>query len=96
MDFSITFYTSFFYIITGIHALLMNDIFYSLLFFILYTTSILFRIHNNLYTTILDKFAIALVTLYGGRLFFLKIEKNGIFKNLLMIFAILSTFLLDQ
>ena len=93
-DYSITFYSCSVFITNAIHALVMNNIVYFFLFTGLFITSILMRIYENIYTVVLDKFVIGLIVLYGGKLFFDKISKQGFFTKLLMNTIIVLTFLL--
>lgn len=93
-EYSITFYSCSVFITNAINALVMNNIMYSFLFTSLFITSVIMRMYSNIYTMILDKIAIGLVVLYGGKIFLDKVNNDGIFKNILLNGLILLTFLL--
>lgn len=61
---------------------------YSLLFLLLWISSILFHTYKDIYTNILDKIIIFIIFIYGGYLFYTKNQQNQ--NNLHKIFIILS------
>jgi len=63
-------YSSFIYLSNSIVALLYNYYIYSFLFLLLFCTSILFHLHNNIYTLLLDKVSIIAIVFYGGYIFY--------------------------
>ena len=87
----ITLYTSFLFLINTILAFFYNQILYSILFFFLFITSVLYRTLNRTEIVfMIDKFAILLVTIYGGYVFFYKFNKVSSYSSSFII----STFLL--
>lgn len=92
---SCCFYSSFVFLmnsgLAGIHKYYL----YSLLFFILFATSLIFHSNTNNYMLFIDKISIFAIVFYGGSLFTLKsIQCNPCFCNLYLIITIISTFLL--
>jgi len=101
------FYSSFVFLLISIIAIFTRTYIYSLLFFILFTTSII--VHSqyaNTYFNILDKISILAIVLYGGFTFINKINTintirtirtidNGIInvEKYYHILIIISTFL---
>jgi len=93
-EYTMTFYSCSFYITNAIHALLTNNLLYSFFFVLLFITSVVYRMYTSIYTNLLDKFAISLIFLYGGKVFLDSLMKDGLFKNILVNSVIVSTFLL--
>ncbi len=78
-------------IFIGIYS---NYFLYSLLFFFLIITSLIYHTYNTDFTYIIDKVSILYVVLYGSLLFFQKIYCiDTTIINLLSIIIIVSTFL---
>lgn len=87
----LTLYSSFLFLINTIVAIYYKYTVYSILFFFLFITSILYRtLNRNELVFMIDKFAIMLVTIYGGYIFYSKF--NNISSH--YSFFIISTFLL--
>ena len=63
---SIMIYSSFFFLMNSVTALLHEYYVYSSLFFILTVTSIVVHTHDNLYTNLIDKVAVSTIVVYGG------------------------------
>ena len=84
-----TLYSAIFFLTNSVTAYYFGYFTYSLLFFILFLTSILLRLHRNNFTFLLDKTFVNLVTLYGGYIFFIKLHLIHPFS----IFLIVGTFL---
>ena len=89
MEKKITFLSSFIFLTNTLIAAHFNYVLYSLLFFILFLTSILFRLKKNIFTYALDKLLIYTVVLYGGYMFYMKYPSI----DTLISFLIISTFL---
>lgn len=69
---SLTLSTSFLYLTNVIHFFIIGYYEYAQLFLVLFITSILIRMYDNIYTLILDKVAIFAIIIYGGFLFWNK------------------------
>ena len=86
----ITLYTSFLFLINVMVAISYNQTVYSILFSFLFIASILFRTFNrNLIVFMIDKFAILLITIYGGYIFYYKFNEVSSYSS----YFIISTFL---
>jgi hypothetical protein len=93
---SLLFYSSFIFLINVFVSTYYKYYIYAILFFILFVTSLIVHSNCNIYTNLIDKFAIALVVLYGGYIFFNKIvEKYETINSikLPLIIVIFCTFL---
>jgi len=64
-----TFWSSFLFLSNVVHFLIVGYYQYAELSMILFITSIIYRLYDNIYTIILDKLAIFAFVLYGGTLF---------------------------
>ena len=63
---------------------------YSVLFFILFLTSILFRLNKNMFTYALDKLFVYAIILYGGYMFYMKYPSIHTLISLLIVSTFLS------
>ena len=94
-EFNSCYYSSFIFIINLILAYYYEYYFYSSIFALLFTTSLIYHSTYNIYTNILDKIPICLVVFYGGWLFYNKmITGCNCYINNLVIIIIITTFLL--
>jgi len=82
--------SSLFFITNMVTAFLNEHYLYSFLFGILTTTSVTVHYNDNVYTNIIDKIAVLSIVLYGGYVFYNKINTN----KWMNFFAIIITFLL--
>lgn len=90
-QYDLTLYSSFLFLINAIVAISYKYTLYSILFFFLFITSILYRaLNRNELLFMLDKFAILLVTIYGGYIFYSKFNNVSLYSSSFII----STFLL--
>lgn len=91
------FYSSFFFVINIFVAHYYKYDFYSNIFAVLFTTSVIHHSNNNIYTNIVDKVAIYVVVFYGGWLLFNKITNREKMEytsyNLVLICLIVLSFL---
>lgn len=88
-----TWYSSFLFLTNTMIALYVFEYLYSLLFFILFCTSIYYRLNKeNPYAFYIDKLAVLLVTFYGGYIFYLKFNNIPLF----ILSCIILTFLLTN
>jgi len=94
-EFNSCYYSSFVFIINLLVAYYYEYYFYSTIFALLFTTSIIYHSTYTIYTNILDKIAICLIVFYGGWLFYDKMitRCNSYITNSIIIF-IVTTFLL--
>ncbi len=94
-EFNSCYYSSFVFIINLILAYYYEYYFYSSIFALLFTTSLIYHSTYNIYTNILDKIPICLIVFYGGWLFYNKLIKMSNFytNNLVIIVIIITTFL---
>jgi hypothetical protein len=94
-EFNSCYYSSFVFIINLLLAYYYEYFFYSIIFALLFTTSIIYHSTYNIYTNILDKIAICLIVFYGDWLCYDKMltRSNSYIKNSIIIF-IITTFLL--
>jgi hypothetical protein len=67
------FFSSFLFLIVSIVAYYINDQKYSMLFLILFITSLIVHTKNTILTNLIDKIAIGSIVIYGGKLFFEKL-----------------------
>jgi ABC-type multidrug transport system fused ATPase/permease subunit len=81
--------SSLIFITNSLSAYYKNYFFYSILFFCLTITSVIFHYHTTLYTKIIDKIFILAIVLYGGHLLYKKTNIN----NQYQVFLIILTFL---
>jgi hypothetical protein len=68
-----SFWSSFLFLTNVIHFLIVGYYQYAELFMILFITSLVCRLYDNIYTLALDKLAIIAVVSYGGTLFWKKV-----------------------
>jgi hypothetical protein len=87
---NILFYSSFIFITNIITAFFKEYYLYSFLFCILTITSLFYHSNSNIYTNIIDKFAILSIVLYGSYVLYDKTLTT----NNLQLFIIMTTFLL--
>jgi hypothetical protein len=80
--------SSFIFLTNAFVAYILQYKIYSLLFLLLWISSILFHTYKDIYTNILDKIIIFTIFIYGGYLFYTKNQQNQ--NNLHKIFIILS------
>ena len=93
--YNFSFYSSFIFLINVVIGLTYETMYsyiYALLFFILFTTSILFRIFEHPFLVYADKFAIYTIVAYGAYLFFTKAIVTHTYFTILLTF--LTTILL--
>jgi len=69
-------YSSLIFITNVVTAIFNQHYLYSLLFFILTITSLVVHYNDNVYTNIIDKIVILSIVLYGGYVFYKKINTN--------------------
>ena len=84
-----TFYSAAFFLTNSVTAYYFGYFTYSLLFLILFLTSILLRLYRTNFIFLLDKTFVNLVSLYGGYILFTKLHSIHPFS----IFLIVGTFL---
>lgn len=84
-----TLYTSIFFLTNSVTTFYFGYMTYSILFFLLFITSVLVRLYRSEATFLLDKTFVNLVTLYGGYILYTKLPLI----NPVVIFLIISTFL---
>ena len=89
MEGKITLLSSFIFLTNSFIAAHFNYVLYSVLFFILFLTSILVRLKRNIFTYTLDKLFVYAIVLYGGYMFYMKYPSI----HTLISFLIISTFL---
>jgi hypothetical protein len=75
-DFNVLLLSSLFFVTNSVTAYFNGYYFYSLLFCILTTTSIIVHYNDNIYTNIVDKIAVISIVLYGAQLLYNKININ--------------------
>jgi hypothetical protein len=95
-EYSLTFISSFIFLTNAIHFYICNDFYYALLFFLLFITSFTYRIYQNNYLLILDKFAIFSIILYGCMIFYNKCKDDNsicIKKSLIITTFILTIYI---
>lgn len=85
------FYSSFIFLVNVILCVLYDYNLYAFLFFILWVTSIIFHLYNNMITFLIDKVIIVLVVLYGGGIFFEKCKSD---MDIFYVLSIIATFLI--
>lgn len=90
---NICIYSSGVFLINSVIALYYNYAIYSLLFAILWVTSVIHRLHRNIFTNIINKIAIFAVVVYGGNLFYEKLERINGTRDILISVLIINTFL---
>jgi hypothetical protein len=73
VEYNSCFYSSFIFLTNTIVAYQYKYYTYSLVFFLLFVTSIIVHSVTNIYTIIIDKVSILLVVLYGGYVFYNKL-----------------------
>lgn len=88
------FYSSLIFLVNSIIAFSFGYMFYSIIFFVLVTTSLIVHSTGNIYAMIIDKIAILLIVLYGGHLFYTKCLRPIDIKQMVYIISIVSTFLI--
>jgi hypothetical protein len=88
MEGKITLLSSFIFLTNSFIAAHFNYMLYSVLFFALFLTSILFRLNKNIFTYTLDKLFVYAIILYGGYMFYMKYPSI----HTLISFLIISTF----
>jgi hypothetical protein len=84
-----TLYSSIFFLTNSVTTFYFGYMTYSILFFILFLTSILVRLYRTDATFLLDKTFVNLVTLYGGYILYKKLS----FIDPVFLFLIVSTFI---
>jgi hypothetical protein len=87
------FYSSCIFLVNSIVAFSFGYMFYSIIFFILLTTSLIVHSTYNAYAMIIDKIAILIVVLYGGYLFYTKCLRPIDTKQIVYMICIVTTFL---
>ena len=88
------FYSSFVFIVNSAIAYYYEYYTYSIIFAILFITSILYHSTYNIYTNLLDKIGITLVVSYGGWLFYDKLLRIDLScMSYTLSIAIITTFL---
>ncbi len=90
IEMNILFYSSFIFITNMITAYSKQYYLYSLFFFFLFITSILFHSNKNIYTNFFDKIAISLIVFYGSYQLYTKVNHE----NYLFLIMIVSLFIL--
>ena len=92
---SCCFYSSFVFLMNSGLAFIHRYYFYSMLFLILFATSLIVHSNTNNYTLFIDKISIFAIVFYGGVMFAAKsIQCNTRFCSLYRIIIIITTFLL--
>lgn len=91
MEYNLLIYSSLIFITNAITACYKKYYIYSLFFVCLIITSFIFHSNNNIYTNILDKFAILAIVIYASYILYNKIYTD---KHILVI-LILITFILS-
>ena len=84
-------FSSLIFITNTLSAYYKHYFLYSILFFCLTITSVIFHYHTTIYTNIMDKIFIFAIVLYGGHLLYKKTNPN----NQYQVFLIIFTFLLS-
>jgi len=69
-----SFWSSFIFLTNVVHFLIVGYYQYAYLFMVLFVTSIICRLYDNIYILALDKLAIIAVVSYGGTLFWNKLS----------------------
>jgi hypothetical protein len=88
------FYSSFIFIANSAIAHYYEYYIYSIIFAILYITSVIYHSTYNIYTNLLDKISIILVVSYGGWLFYDKLLRKDLScMSYTLSMAIITTFL---
>ena len=90
MEGKITLLSSFIFLTNSFIAAHFNYVLYSVLFFILFLTSILFRLNKNMFTYALDKLFVYAIILYGGYMFYMKYPSIHTLISLLIVSTFLS------
>ena len=93
------FTSSFLFSINSIVAYSINEEVYCILFFALFITSLIVHTKNTIFTNLIDKISILGVVLYGGYLFFNKLNyllySKTVYETPIFIFKIfLSSFII--
>jgi hypothetical protein len=84
-------YSSFIFITNIITTLYFNYYLYASWFTLLTITSVCYHMYRNIYTKIIDKFAILSIILYGGNLLYTKKNNRNIY--LVIILFMLSIYI---
>ena len=71
-------YSSFIFLINSSIAFLYEYYTYSILFLLLFTTSVIYHSNNNIYTNVIDKIGICSVVIYGGYLLYYKLFERDV------------------
>jgi hypothetical protein len=71
-------YSSFIFLCNSLIAFLYEYYTYSILFLLLFTTSVIYHSNYNIYTNIIDKIGISLVVTYGGYLLYYKLFERDV------------------
>ena len=67
------FFSSFIFLTNVINSYLKNEFTYAMIFFCLFTTSIIVHYSNTFYSNMFDKLSIIMVVYYGGFLYYKKL-----------------------
>lgn len=86
-------YSSSIFLINSCVAFYYSYLIYGYLFIALWITSVIFHMRRNIYTNIIDKIAIWAVVVYGGNLFFQKLEKVNGMRDMMVSVVIVNTFM---
>ena len=92
----ITFYSSLLFITNSLAALYMGYYTYSLVFFILFTTSIVYRLSYSYTTKMVDILCVYPVVLYGGYMLYNKYKKFNTLFTAIIVLTFLTTIYLYQ
>ena len=89
-EYDTTYYSSFLFLLNVCIGIYIKDLTYTLLFFCLFLTSVLYRTYNNNYYLLADKLAIYAIVLYGSYILYKKYTTIPLY----IYYCILTTFVL--
>ena len=90
MEYDITYYSSFLFLLNVCIGIYIQDLTYTFLFFCLFLTSVLYRTYINTYYLLADKLVIYAVVLYGSYILYKKYTTIPLY----IYYSILTTFVL--
>jgi len=90
------FYSSFIFIMNILISYCYDNYLYSILFLGLLVSSLCYHSKPTIYTYLIDKVNISLITFYGGWLLLKKYSQINNKKRLLLLLAIVSTFIVTN
>jgi len=88
MEYDITYYSSFLFLLNVCIGIYIQDLTYTFLFFCLFLTSVLYRTYINTYYLLADKLVIYAVVLYGSYILYKKYTTIPLY----IYYCILTTF----